>query len=198
MFSGTELAFSKRVVDAVTDGLAGRRPSASASSTCLRRWSTSTPNIFADMIEWMHRHLARRDVDRAVGASAQRPRHRHRGGRVRADGRRRSHRGLPVRQRRAHRQRRPRQHRAQPLHAGRVAGARLLRHRRGAALRRALQPVAGAPAPSVRRRPGLHLVLRARTRTRSRRPLPRGATATSGTCLTCRSTRWIWAAATTP
>ena len=38
-----------------------------------------------------------------------------------------------------------------------------------AALRRALQPAAGAPAPSVRRRPGLHRRSRARTRTRSRR-----------------------------
>jgi isopropylmalate/homocitrate/citramalate synthase len=38
MFSGTELAFSKRVVDAVTE-VWRRRPSASASSTCRPRWS---------------------------------------------------------------------------------------------------------------------------------------------------------------
>jgi len=60
MFSGTELAFSKRVVDAVTE---------TWQATPLRKCiinlpSTvehSTPNIFADMIEWMDRHLARRD-----------------------------------------------------------------------------------------------------------------------------------------
>ncbi len=59
MFSGTELAFSKRVVDAVT---------AVWQPTPLRKCiinlpSTvehSTPNIFADMVEWMHRHLERR------------------------------------------------------------------------------------------------------------------------------------------
>ena len=46
---------------------------------------------------------------------------------------------------------------------------RLLRHRRGAPHRRALQPAAGAPAPPVRRRPRLHGLLRAPTRTPSRR-----------------------------
>jgi 2-isopropylmalate synthase len=78
MFSGTELAFSKRVVDAVT---AVWQPT--------REWpciinlpSTvehSTPNLFADMIEWMHRHLEQRDAivlsvhphnDRGTGTAA--------------------------------------------------------------------------------------------------------------------------------
>jgi isopropylmalate/homocitrate/citramalate synthase len=37
----------------------------------------ATPNVYADQIEWMHRHLARRDSDRAhQPAPAQRPRHR--------------------------------------------------------------------------------------------------------------------------
>ena len=60
-------------------GLGSRRRSASASSTCRRRSSIRTPNIFADMIEWMHRHLARRDAivlsvhphnDRGTGTAA--------------------------------------------------------------------------------------------------------------------------------
>ena len=60
MFSGTELAFSKRVVDAVTEvwqATPERKCIVNLPSTV----EHSTPNIFADMIEWMHRHLARRD-----------------------------------------------------------------------------------------------------------------------------------------
>jgi len=60
MFSGTELAFSKRVVDAVTQTwqpTPQRKCIINLPSTV----EHSTPNIFADMIEWMHRHLARRD-----------------------------------------------------------------------------------------------------------------------------------------
>ena len=60
MFSGTELAFSKRVVDAVTEVW-----QATPLNRCIINLPStvehSTPNIFADMIEWMHRHLARRD-----------------------------------------------------------------------------------------------------------------------------------------
>jgi 2-isopropylmalate synthase len=60
MFSGTELAFSKRVVDAVTavwQATPDRKCIINLPSTV----EHSTPNVFADMIEWMHRHLARRD-----------------------------------------------------------------------------------------------------------------------------------------
>ena len=77
-FSGTELAFSKRVVDAVTDVW---QPT--AEHKCIINLPStvehSTPNIFADMIEWMHRHLARRDAivlsvhphnDRGTGTAA--------------------------------------------------------------------------------------------------------------------------------
>ncbi|MEP7295781.1 MAG: 2-isopropylmalate synthase [Burkholderiales bacterium] len=60
MFSGTELAFSKRVVDAVTEVW-----QATPMHKCIVNLPStvehSTPNIFADMIEWMHRHLARRE-----------------------------------------------------------------------------------------------------------------------------------------
>jgi 2-isopropylmalate synthase len=78
MFSGTELAFSKRVVDAVTavwQPTPERKCIVNLPSTV----EHSTPNIFADMIEWMHRHLARRDSivlsvhphnDRGTGTAA--------------------------------------------------------------------------------------------------------------------------------
>jgi 2-isopropylmalate synthase len=78
MFSGTELAFSKRVVDAVTTVW---RPS--PQNKCIVNLPStvehSTPNIFADMVEWMNRHLARRDSivlsihphnDRGTGTAA--------------------------------------------------------------------------------------------------------------------------------
>ncbi|MEJ8838893.1 2-isopropylmalate synthase [Ramlibacter sp. AN1133] len=78
MFSGTELAFAKRVVDAVTEvwqPTPARKCIVNLPSTV----EHSTPNIFADMIEWMHRHLARRDAivlsvhphnDRGTGTAA--------------------------------------------------------------------------------------------------------------------------------
>ena len=79
MFSGTELAFSQAGRGCGDRGLGSRRRSASASSTCRRRSSIPRPNIFADMIEWMHRHIERRDVvvlsvhphnDRGTGTAA--------------------------------------------------------------------------------------------------------------------------------
>jgi len=78
MFSGTELDFSKRVVDAVTavwESTPTRKCIINLPSTV----EHSTPNIFADMVEWMHRHLARRDSivlsvhphnDRGTGTAA--------------------------------------------------------------------------------------------------------------------------------
>ncbi|MDR7096103.1 2-isopropylmalate synthase [Hydrogenophaga laconesensis] len=78
MFSGTELAFSKRVVDAVTavwQPTTERKCIVNLPSTV----EHSTPNIFADMIEWMHRNLERRDAivlsvhphnDRGTGTAA--------------------------------------------------------------------------------------------------------------------------------
>ncbi len=78
MWSGTELAFSKRVVDAVTDVW---QPT--LEHKCIINLPStvehSTPNIFADMMEWMHRHLARREAivisvhphnDRGTGTAA--------------------------------------------------------------------------------------------------------------------------------
>src|SRR5690606_7836947 len=60
MFSGTELAFSKRVVDAVT-AVWAPTPEHKCIVNLPSTVEHSTPNIFADMIEWMHRHLERRE-----------------------------------------------------------------------------------------------------------------------------------------
>jgi 2-isopropylmalate synthase len=60
MFSGTELTFAKRVVDAVT-GVWRPTPARKCIVNLPSTVEHSTPNIFADMIEWMHRNLARRD-----------------------------------------------------------------------------------------------------------------------------------------
>ena len=77
-FSDTELEVSKRVVDAVT---AEWQPT--PERKCIINLPTtiehSTPNVFADMIEWMHRHMAHRDSivlsvhphnDRGTGTAA--------------------------------------------------------------------------------------------------------------------------------
>lgn len=78
MFSGTELPFAKCVVDAVT-----RVWEPTPDHKCIVNLPStvehSTPNIFADMIEWMHRNLERRDAivlsvhphnDRGTGTAA--------------------------------------------------------------------------------------------------------------------------------
>ncbi|MBT9488802.1 MAG: 2-isopropylmalate synthase [Rubrivivax sp.] len=78
MFSGTELAFSKRVVDAVT-AVWVPTPDRPCIVNLPSTVEHSTPNIFADMVEWMHRHLERRDAivlsvhphnDRGTGTAA--------------------------------------------------------------------------------------------------------------------------------
>jgi 2-isopropylmalate synthase len=77
-FSGTELAFAKRVVDAVTD-VWQPTPERKCIINLPSTIEHSTPNIFADMIEWMHRHIDRRDSvvlsvhphnDRGTGTAA--------------------------------------------------------------------------------------------------------------------------------
>lgn len=78
MFSGTELPFVKRVVDAVTE-VWQPTPQHKCIINLPSTVEHSTPNIFADMIEWMHRNLARRDSivmsihphnDRGTGTAA--------------------------------------------------------------------------------------------------------------------------------
>jgi 2-isopropylmalate synthase len=60
VFSGTELDFAKECVDAVTEVW-----EASASNPVIINLPAtvemSTPNVYADQIEWMHRHIQRRD-----------------------------------------------------------------------------------------------------------------------------------------
>ena len=78
MFSGTDLAFSKRVVDAVT-AVWQPTPQHKCIVNLPSTVEHSTANIFADMIEWMHRNLERRDAivlsvhphnDRGTGTAA--------------------------------------------------------------------------------------------------------------------------------
>jgi len=78
MWSGTELEFSKRVVDAVTE-VWQPTPERKCIINLPSTVEHSTPNIFADMMEWMHRHLARREAivisvhphnDRGTGTAA--------------------------------------------------------------------------------------------------------------------------------
>ena len=59
-FTGTELPFAKRVCDTVVDVLNpndGRKTIINLPATV----EMSSANIYGDMIEWMHRNLARRD-----------------------------------------------------------------------------------------------------------------------------------------
>ena len=60
MFSNTELPFAKRIVDAVA-----AEWRATAAQPCIINLPSTveccTPNVFADMVEWMHRHLERRE-----------------------------------------------------------------------------------------------------------------------------------------
>ena len=59
-FTGTELDFAKDVCDAVLD-VWEPTPDHKAIINLPATVEMSTPNVYADQIEWMHRHLARRD-----------------------------------------------------------------------------------------------------------------------------------------
>ncbi|MEQ9737772.1 MAG: 2-isopropylmalate synthase [Algiphilus sp.] len=78
MYSGTELDFSRRIIDAVTE-VWQPTPEAPCIINLPSTVEHSTPNIFADMVEWTHRHIARRDAvvlsvhphnDRGTGTAA--------------------------------------------------------------------------------------------------------------------------------
>ncbi|MDR2164067.1 MAG: 2-isopropylmalate synthase [Zoogloeaceae bacterium] len=59
-FSATELDFALEICDAVTtvwEATPARKVILNLPATV----ETATPNVYADQIEWMHRHLARRD-----------------------------------------------------------------------------------------------------------------------------------------
>ena len=78
MYSGTELEFSRRIIDAVT-AVWEPTPEAPCIINLPSTVEHATPNIFADMIEWTHRHIARREAvvlsvhphnDRGTGVAA--------------------------------------------------------------------------------------------------------------------------------
>lgn len=77
-WSGTEVEFGKRVIDAVTE-VWQPTPEHPCIINLPSTVEYSTPNIFADMIEWTHRNLERRDSiilsvhphnDRGTGTAA--------------------------------------------------------------------------------------------------------------------------------
>jgi 2-isopropylmalate synthase len=59
-FTGTELDYAKEVCDAVLD-VWQPTPQRKAIVNLPATVEMATPNVYADQIEWMHRHLARRD-----------------------------------------------------------------------------------------------------------------------------------------
>ena len=158
-YTGTELEYAVDVCNAVS-ALWQPTPDSPMIVNLPATVEMATPNVYADSIEWMHRHLERRE---GIVLSLHPHNDRGTGGRRRRaglPGGRRPHRGLPVRQRRAHRQRRPGHAGHEPVHPGHRPADRLLRHRRDPPHGRVLQPAAGGRAPPVGRRPGLHRVLR--------------------------------------
>jgi len=77
-FTGTELDFAKEICDAVT-AVWQPTPQRKAIINLPATVEMSTPNVYADQIEWMHRHLARREAivlsihphnDRGCGVAA--------------------------------------------------------------------------------------------------------------------------------
>jgi 2-isopropylmalate synthase len=60
LFTATELDFALEVCDAVTAAW-GATPQRKVILNLPTTVEIATPNIYADQIEWMHRHLARRD-----------------------------------------------------------------------------------------------------------------------------------------
>jgi len=59
-FSATELDFARQVCDAVTAAW-GATPDNKVIINLPTTVEVASPNVYADQIEWMHRHLARRD-----------------------------------------------------------------------------------------------------------------------------------------
>ena len=59
-FTAAELDFSLEICDAVTDAW-GATPDNKVIINLPTTVELATPNVYADQIEWMHRHLARRD-----------------------------------------------------------------------------------------------------------------------------------------
>jgi 2-isopropylmalate synthase len=77
-FTATELDFAKEICDAVTE-IWQATPERKVILNLPATVEVATPNVYADQIEWMHRHLARRDSvvlslhphnDRGTGVAA--------------------------------------------------------------------------------------------------------------------------------
>ncbi len=158
-FTGTELDFAVEICEAVMDVW---RPTP-VKKTILNLPATvemATPNVYADQIEWFGRNIRDRDSivlslhphnDRGTAVAAT-----ELGVMAGAD----RVEGHPLRQWRAHRQCRHHDPRLEPVQPGDRSGSRHHRHRRDRAHRRALQPIAGASAPSLCGRTRLHRVFR--------------------------------------
>lgn len=196
MYSDTEVEFSKRVIDAVTEVW---QPT--PEKKCIINLPTtvehSSPNVFADMVEWTHRNIERRDSivlsvhphnDRGTGtataemallAGADRLE-----GCLFGNGERTGNLDVVNVALNMY---------IQGVHPGLdfsdIDGIR-------ATVEYCNQlPVHPVTPMSVSWSTPLS---RARTRMRSRRPLLHARRATSGICLTCRSIPRIWVAATKP
>ncbi len=158
-FTGTELDFALEICEAVKAVI---KPTA-AKRLILNLPATvemATPNTYADQFEWFGRRIS----DRSSVILSVHP-HNDRGTAVAAaelalDGGRRSGRRHLVRQWRAHRQRRHRHDGPEPVHARGRSGPRHQRRQRHSRRRRALHAIAGAPAPPLRGRTGLHRIFR--------------------------------------
>ena len=95
-FTAAELDFSLEICNAVTEAW-GATPEDKVILNLPTTVELATPNVYADQIEWMHRHLARRDSiilslhphnDRGTAVAVRR---------IGLDGGRRPRRRLPVR-----------------------------------------------------------------------------------------------------
>jgi 2-isopropylmalate synthase len=154
-FTGTELDFAVEICDAV-NAVWRPTPKRTGHPQPAATVEMATPNVYADQIEWFGRHLADRDsivlsvhphndrgcavaaAELAVMAGADRIE-----GCLFGNGERTGNVDLVNAG-------------PQSLHPGRRSRTRFLRHQRRDPHGRALQPAAGAPAPSLRRRTGVH------------------------------------------
>ena len=157
VFSGTELQVSLAVCDAVTE-VWQPTPQRKVILNLPATVEMATPNVYADQIEWMHRNLARRDsvvlsvhphndrgsavaaAELAVMAGADRIE-----GCLFGNGERTGNVDLVTLAMNLY---------SQGIHPG----PGFLGHRRGPPRGRGVQPAAGAPAPSLRGRAGVHRV----------------------------------------
>jgi 2-isopropylmalate synthase len=150
-FHHTELDYALEICEAVAEEW-GPTPDAKMIVNLPTTVEQFPPNVYADRMEWFIRHFSRRD-------SAILSVHPHNDRRAGTDGRRRTGRGLSLRERRAHRQRRSDHAGAQLPHSGCRPGARPLADRRDQAHRRGMQRASRSSAAPVRGRARLHRFL---------------------------------------